>query len=272
MDNRKYTCLVVDDEPIARKIVANYIEQLPFLQLGAECINALQAIDHLKTDSNTAIILLDINMPNLSGIQLLKVIQPHQPVIFTTAHTEYAVESYELNAVDYLLKPFSFDRFAKAIYKAIDTFTGSDSKAPIKRDEKTPNPFTKQNGGTLTKNILSRILLKKGTEFHFCRVEEIACFYTESRLVFLVDLNGQKHLTDFKTLNELEDELDQMIFYKVNRQFIVNINAIKKFRQVDRVKLAVELIVKVPGEIIISQGNVPGFKNWIACRNDPAQQ
>src|SRR5215212_8310674 len=120
MELEKYNCLVVDDEPIARKIIVNYIQQMPLLQLEAECISALSAIDYLRTQNSVNIIFLDINMPNLSGVQLLKIVQPQQPVIFTTAYAEYAVESYELNAVDYLLKPFSFERFTKAVYKAVD--------------------------------------------------------------------------------------------------------------------------------------------------------
>jgi DNA-binding LytR/AlgR family response regulator len=119
-DMEQYGCLIVDDEPIARKVIAGYIEQIPSLQLAAEAINALTAMDYLRTHDDVAIIFLDINMPHLSGLQLLKILQPQQPVIFTTAYSEYAVESYNLNAVDYLLKPFSFERFTKAVYKAID--------------------------------------------------------------------------------------------------------------------------------------------------------
>lgn len=146
MELKKYNCLVVDDEPIARKIIITYIEQMPLLQLAAERINALSAIDYLRTNSDVHIIFLDINMPNLSGLQLLKIIQPQQPVIFTTAYSDYAVESYELNAVDYLLKPFSFERFTKAVYKAIDVF-----KKPYKNTyeishEKRPDFFIKSDG------------------------------------------------------------------------------------------------------------------------------
>lgn len=130
MEVEKYNCLVVDDEPIARKILVNYIGQMPSLQLAAERINALSAIDYLRTNDDIDIIFLDINMPNLSGLQLLKILQPEQPVIFTTAYSEYAVESYDLNAVDYLLKPFSFERFTKAVYKAIDAFTSVSKLAP----------------------------------------------------------------------------------------------------------------------------------------------
>lgn len=119
MDTEKYNCLVVDDEPIARKIINNYIQQLPALNLYAESISAVGAIEHLGNGNEVDIIFLDINMPNLSGLQLLKILQPRQPVILTTAYTEFAVESYELNAVDYLLKPFSFERFTRAVYKAI---------------------------------------------------------------------------------------------------------------------------------------------------------
>ncbi len=129
MDTITYNCLVVDDEPIARTIIVNYIKKLPVLRLAAESKSAVEAIEQLRVLS-TDIIFLDINMPNLSGLQLLKIIQPQQPVIFTTAYSEYAVESYELNAIDYLLKPFSFERFTKAVYKAIDAIKG-EYQVPI---------------------------------------------------------------------------------------------------------------------------------------------
>jgi DNA-binding LytR/AlgR family response regulator len=146
MDPVKYNCLVVDDEPIARKIIINYIKKLPLLQLAGESISALGAIDVLRTDNNIHIIFLDINMPNLSGLQLLKILQPQQPVIFTTAYSEYAVESYDLNAVDYLLKPFSFERFTKAVYKAVDAIKKSQPNVGNTTDEKKPPFFIKSDG------------------------------------------------------------------------------------------------------------------------------
>ena len=146
MDAVKYNCLVVDDEPIARKIIINYIQQLPLLQLAEESINALSAIDYLRTHNEVDIIFLDINMPNLSGLQLLNIIKPQQPVIFTTAYSEYAVESYDLNAVDYLLKPFSFERFTKAVYKAVDSLKNSQTGAGNNMDEKKPPFFIKSDG------------------------------------------------------------------------------------------------------------------------------
>lgn len=147
MDAEKYHCLVVDDEPIARKIIINYIRQMPQLQLSGQCINALSAIDHLRSGAPVDIIFLDINMPNLSGMQLLKILQPRQPVIFTTAYAEFAVESYELNAVDYLLKPFPFERFTKAAYKAIKAITGTSNITATPPAEKR-QLFIKSDGKT----------------------------------------------------------------------------------------------------------------------------
>jgi DNA-binding LytR/AlgR family response regulator len=146
MDTLKYNCLVVDDEPIARKIIINYIKDLPLLQLAEESINALSAIEYLRTNNNIDIIFLDINMPNLSGLHLLKILQPQQPVIFTTAYSEYAVESYDLNAVDYLLKPFSFERFTKAVYKAVDAIKKPLASTINITTEKKPPFFIKSDG------------------------------------------------------------------------------------------------------------------------------
>ena len=136
----------MDDEPIARKIIVNYIEQMPLLSLAAERINALSAIDLLRNQNNIDIVFLDINMPNLSGLQLLKIVQPPQPIIFTTAYAEYAVESYELNAVDYLLKPFSFERFTRAVYKAVDVIKGSSKISSEAESEKRSDLFIKSEG------------------------------------------------------------------------------------------------------------------------------
>ncbi|WP_165958153.1 LytR/AlgR family response regulator transcription factor [Segetibacter sp. 3557_3] len=147
LNSEKYNCLVVDDEPIARKIIKNYIQQIGLLQLEAECINALGAIDYLRNHDRTDIIFLDINMPNLSGLQMLKILQPKQPVIFTTAYAEHALESYDLNAVDYLLKPFSFERFTKAVYKAVNNIQKTGNAiAAITHEPKAP--FFIKSGGS----------------------------------------------------------------------------------------------------------------------------
>src|SRR5919202_4914196 len=110
------TCLIVDDEPLAIQLLEGHIQLTPFLIHRHTCYHALEALNWLETNT-VDLIFLDINMPYLSGIQLKALLPAHQQVIFTTAYSDYAVKSYELNAVDYLLKPVTFERFLKAAMK-----------------------------------------------------------------------------------------------------------------------------------------------------------
>ena len=114
----KLKVLIVDDEPIARDILESYIQQLPQLQLVGMCKNALEAIPFIGR-GEVDLLLLDINMPEITGIEFVKMMRQLPWLVFTTAYSSYAVESYELNAVDYLLKPISFDRFSIAINKVL---------------------------------------------------------------------------------------------------------------------------------------------------------
>jgi DNA-binding LytR/AlgR family response regulator len=149
MSTRLYNCLVVDDEPIARQIVRTYIEQSPSLRLSGECKNAFEALQIIRKNSDIDLVLLDINMPNLSGISMVKTVPNLPQIIFTTAYHEYAVESYELDAVDYLLKPFSFERFTKAIFKAIDRLEKPAPAPMVKQTPEEEPPFFIKSDGKI---------------------------------------------------------------------------------------------------------------------------
>src|SRR5215216_5732397 len=116
--HKNIRCLVADDEPPAREIIHRYIQSIPGLQLVKECPNAMEVLRYLQTEE-IDLIFLDINMPQLKGNELLKIMKNPPKVILTTAHPEYALEGYELDVVDYLLKPIQFDRFVKAVHKAV---------------------------------------------------------------------------------------------------------------------------------------------------------
>jgi two-component system, LytTR family, response regulator LytT len=120
-NSQKYRSIIVDDEPIARKIIGGYVAQIEFLENAGECKNAIEALEIISRDSSIQIVFLDINMPNLTGLAMAKIVKKDIKIIFTTAYSEYAVASYEVNAIDYLVKPFSFERFAIAVFKAIDS-------------------------------------------------------------------------------------------------------------------------------------------------------
>jgi DNA-binding LytR/AlgR family response regulator len=120
-NSQKYRSIIVDDEPIARKIIAGYVTQIKLLENAGECKNAIEALEMISGDSSIQVVFLDINMPNLTGLAMAKIVKKDIKIIFTTAYSEYAVASYEVNAIDYLVKPFSFERFAIAVFKAIDS-------------------------------------------------------------------------------------------------------------------------------------------------------
>lgn len=113
----KITCLIVDDEPLARNLLSEYAAKVPYLEVKGTCANALEAMDVLQQES-VDLLLLDIQMPDLTGTAFVKTLQRKPLVIFTTAYSEYALEGYELDVVDYLLKPITFERFLRAIDKA----------------------------------------------------------------------------------------------------------------------------------------------------------
>jgi len=113
---KQLTCLIVDDEPNALKLLEDHIRKVPHLQLKHKCFDAFEVLEFLKTNS-VDLIFLDINMPQLSGMELAAMMPKDQKIIFTTAYSEFALEGYEYNAIDYLLKPVTFKRFMQAVSK-----------------------------------------------------------------------------------------------------------------------------------------------------------
>lgn len=134
------TCLIIDDEPLARQGLAAYVDQIDFLELKGECKNAVEATRLLK-ETSIDLLLLDIHMPMMSGVAFLREIKHPPMVIFTTAHREYALEGFELEAVDYLLKPISFPRFLRAVSKALEL----SGKEALKNNEQE-HFYVKEDG------------------------------------------------------------------------------------------------------------------------------
>ena len=136
-------CIVVDDEPLALDILEDYISKVPYLQLVKKCGNAIDALETLKK-TKIDLIFLDIQMPDLTGIQFMKSLSRKPGVIFTTAYSDYAIEGFNLNAVDYLLKPISFERFLKAANKFYDANTKTNgSNGHVPREDKQDFIFIK---------------------------------------------------------------------------------------------------------------------------------
>src|SRR6187431_1987620 len=123
----RYKCIIIEDEPLAQNILKKYIADHPSLELVATCADALEA-QPILSQQNIQLLFLDINLPKLSGINFIKTLTRPPLIIFTTAYPEFAVEGFELNAVDYLLKPFSFERFLKAVNKVLEKLNASSTQ------------------------------------------------------------------------------------------------------------------------------------------------
>lgn len=189
------TCLIIDDEPIARDILRTYISDTPQLTLAGECESAMDALVFLK-EHTTDLIFLDINMPKLSGISFLKSLSAPPKVILTTAYSEYALEGYELDVVDYLLKPFSFERFLKAV-----------NKLPVQPAHDTAHIVIKADGKTY-------------------RINEKDIIFAESQGDYITLHTTDERHTFNQTLKSFANQLSDAKFQRVHKSYIVSMRHI----------------------------------------------
>lgn len=208
----KITCLIVEDEPLARNLMIAYVEKVPYLQLLKACSNPLDAIDFLR-DNAVDLLFLDVQMPEITGITLLKVLRKKPFVILTTAYSEYALEGYELDILDYLLKPITFERFLKAVEKAnqrMNIFTKNPTEIVI--SEKTE---PKQNF----------IFVKDGTKQIKVRLSDI--LYIESLKDYVRIYTKTQKIVSLLTMKALEAQLPVTEFIRIHNSFIVSFEAIE---------------------------------------------
>lgn len=210
----KLDCLIIDDEPNAGQLLQDYIGKVPYLTLKATCFDALEALEFLQ-DSHADLIFLDINMPGLSGIDLINILPKEQKVIFTTAYSEYALESYQYNVVDYLLKPITFPRFMMAITKAAGAlsqlFPGSTSP-----DGMSPGP----QGGMLPPPAVEEYLFVKSDK-QMIRVNFRDILYFEALKEYICVHTKNQKIVTYKRMKELTDRLPAQ-FTRIHNSYIIN--------------------------------------------------
>jgi DNA-binding LytR/AlgR family response regulator len=204
---KKIRCIIVDDEPVARKIIREFIEQVHFLELSGEFESAFKAETFLQQD-RTDLVFLDIEMPKLSGLELLKRSSIKPMVILTTAFPEYALEGYELDIIDYLLKPIAFSRFLKAVHKAKDYAALKNNST----SQPTPSWLFVRSEKRIEKIELNDIL------------------YVESMGNYVIIYTENRKIIAYLTLKGIESQLPAEEFIKIHQSFLVafsRINAIE---------------------------------------------
>jgi DNA-binding LytR/AlgR family response regulator len=212
-----YSCIIVEDEPLARNLLSAYISKVPRLELRQSFSNALDALEYLR-ENPVDVLFSDIQMPEVTGITLLKLLKTKPLIFLTTAYSEYALEGYELEVYDYLLKPISFERFLKALEKGIARLDGNVSQpisTIIQEVQSAPNQdyiFVK-DGTKLVKINLSDILYIEG-------LKDYVCIYTP-----------QKKIISLQTMKSLEASLPSDRFVRVHNSFIIAFSAIEEIEK-----------------------------------------
>lgn len=206
----KIKCLLIDDEPIAREILESYIEKAGYLEVKGMYGSAIEAFEYLQTHP-VELIFLDIQMPEMSGLQFLKTLSNPPKVILTTAYREYAVDSYELNVIDYLVKPISFDRFMKAIGKVVAHNNTSTLKSNLALEER---PF---------------IFLKGERKLIRVYLDEI--IYLESQRDYVLIVTTSTNVKTRHTLQYFEELLPQNQFIRIHRSFMIAVSKIQSISE-----------------------------------------
>jgi DNA-binding LytR/AlgR family response regulator len=199
--------ILIDDEPLARNVIKEYSKKLPALKIVAECEDAIQAHEILQKE-NVDLLFLDINMPKLSGIDFLKTLKNPPLVIFTTAYSEYALDSYELDAIDYLKKPFSFERFCKAYFKAEELLNLKNS----------PNNAANMHPGN------DFIFIKSDKKSFRVNISDIQ--YIEGLGDYIKIYTNNKKLVTNLSMKKIESLLPSNLFFRIHKSFIISLQNI----------------------------------------------
>ena len=217
--NEKYNVMIVDDEYLAQKLLHDYVSKMDSLQLVATCSNAFEAMNALK-NNDVDIILLDIQMPDLTGLELVKSLEKKPAVIFTTAYSEYAVDAFNLAVADYLLKPFDFPRFFQAINKAIGHIQ------PKSKGEAEPKP---------TPDVVSKsndfITVKADYKLYKINYDDL--LFIEGQHEYVTFHTVERRITALFALKDLEAMLPKDRFVRVHKSYIVSFKHIQDLDKSD---------------------------------------
>lgn len=214
-DTQPLRVVIVDDEPLARAVIREYLQHDPGVEIVAECGNGFEAVKAVS-DLSPDLMFLDIQMPKLDGFEVLELLGRSIPVIFTTAYDQYALKAFDVHAVDYLLKPFSQDRFDEAVSRARARIAGRE-ELPVERLIEDARPRTAP---------LERVLIRDGAQVHVIPVERIDFVEAQDDYVCF-KVEGKDYLKD-QTMAAVESQLDPARFVRIHRSYLLNIERIAR--------------------------------------------
>lgn len=231
----KIKCLVIDDERLAREYIKNYISKIPQLELLGDYNSPLKAIEQIKK-GEVDLLFTDIHMPDITGIDFVKSLSKKPEIIFTTAHQEYALEGFNLNVTDYLLKPFSFERFFQAVNKVIDKLDNNElTQQPPQLAEQSQTSYCEEY-----------ITIRADRKLYKINFNDL--MYIEGQKAYVTFHTNKKRITALASLKELDESLPKDKFIRIHKSYIVAISQILSLEgniiEVDDIKLPVGKIYR----------------------------
>lgn len=245
--------IVEDEKPAAEKLKLAIKKADPGIETVAVLNSVEEAIQWLLKNPQPDLIFMDIELSDGLSFEIFRKTPVQCPVIFITAYDEYWQEAFEHNSIDYLLKPVKQDKLNSALnkYELLKKHFAVSFQQLMEWKQQENNITYKK-----------RVLVKRGLDYVSLKTEDIAYCYATHKVVCLVNNQNQKFILD-KSLSDLEKELNPAVFFRVNRKYLMNINAVKRIKAFSKGKLQIEVDPPVEEEIIISSENVTAFKEWI---------
>src|SRR5215831_403407 len=245
--------IVIDSDGSA---IDHFITRLRNLEENVNVLARLssvhETIDYFSKAPYGDIIFCEVGLDDGSAFTIFNRINIVIPVIFMSTGSQHMMEAFEYNAIDYLLKPVNEHDLARALLKYHKL-----------KEHFTRHPLVSEVIPYVNGRKKTRLIARRGMENISLRLEDIVLFYTENKIVYIIDQHGKKYIAD-KPLAQIYDELDPALFYRANRQYIINVNFIRGFKAHDKVKLLVELTPPdIHHNIIVSQEKAPAFRQWI---------
>jgi two-component system, LytTR family, response regulator len=246
------TLIIEDEKPAADKLKKAIQKTGLDIEIIAQLDSVQAAIQWLRTQEQPELVFMDIELSDGLCFKIFETVSVPCPIIFTTAYDEYWQEAFELNSIDYLLKPVKQEKLEAALkkYDTLKQYFASNFQQLMQ---------TKQANLPVYKK---RFLVKRGTDYISVKTEDIAYFYATHKLVCMVNKKAEKFILDI-SLSDIEKQIDPVLFYRINRKYLVNMSSIKRIKSYPKSKLEVEVDPPVNDEIIISQENVTAFKDWM---------
>lgn len=245
------TIIIEDEKPAAEKLLKALQKADANIAVTATLNSVAESVEWLQQNAQPDLLFMDIELTDGLSFKIFESVNITSPIIFTTAYDEYWQEAFEHSSIDYLLKPIKQDKLETALkkYEMLKKHFASNLQH-LQQWQQSPSQYKK------------RYLVKRGTEYIALKTEDIAYCYATHKLVCMVDCNNQKFILD-RSLADLEKELDPQSFFRLNRKYLANINAVKKIKAYGKGKLQVDLFPAVEEEVIISNENMSTFKEWI---------